>query len=87
MLCYFCADFIAAVVPVDVSALQVVIHEALMILNDCCRDTGAERDDAANGDSSSRVAALKFIDSVANTKWLSRPKYVNMTRASLQRRC
>jgi len=64
-------------------SLQVVIHEALMLLKDRCRDTG---DDVAISNLS-RAAALRFIDSVSNTKSLSRPSYINVTFTSQQHRC
>jgi len=66
-------------------ALQVVIYEDLMLLKGRCQDTGVEVDDVAS--SSSREAALKFIEAVSNTKSLSRPKYINLTFASHQHRC
>jgi len=69
-------------------ALQVVIYEALMLLKGRCQDTGVEVDDvASSSSSSSREAALKFIEAVSNTKSLSRPKYINLTFASHQHRC
>lgn len=62
--------------------LQVVIYEAMMLLRDRCRDSDAEHDDAE-----SRAAAVMFMESVKNTKSLSRPKYINMTCASQQHLC
>ena len=59
--------------------LQVVIHEALMLLKDCCQDTGAEGHDVTTTTSSSKAAALRFIEAVSNTKSLSRPKHINVT--------
>ena len=69
--------------------MKVVIQEALMLLNECCRDTEPGRDDAENGSSRSRsrAAALKFIEAVSHTRPLSRPKYINVTFASQQHRC
>jgi len=63
---------------------QVVIHEALMLLKDRCRDAGAGGDDVANSNSSSssKVAALSFINAVSNTRSLSRPSYINVTCSS-----
>ena len=58
---------------------QVVIHEALMLLSDCCRDDVVS--------SRTRAAALKFIESFRNTKSLAQPKYINMTSASQSQRC
>jgi len=66
-------------------ALQVVIYEALMLLKGRCQDTGVEDDDVAS--SSSREAALKFIEAVSNTKSLSRPEYINLSIASGHHRC
>jgi len=70
-----------------VFALQVVIYEALMLLKDRCQDTGVEGDDAASSSSSSREAALKFIEAVSNTKSLSLPEYINLSSVSRHHRC
>jgi len=64
-------------------SLQLVIHEAVMLLKERCRDTG---DDVA-ASRVSRAAALRFIESVSNTKSFSRPSYINVTFESQQHRC
>jgi len=87
----FCVFIFTAVFGADCDglamycALQVVIYEALMLLKGRCQDTGVDGDDVAS--SSSKAAALKFIEAVANTKSLDRPKYINLTFASHQHRC
>lgn len=76
----------AAVFRINMDQHKVVIWEALMLLKKRCRDTDAEGDDAASSNSS-RAAALRFLESVSNTKSLSRPEYINVTCSSQQRRC
>ena len=65
-------------------ALQVVIHEALMLLRDRCQDTG---DDVTTTSISSRATALRFIEAVSNTKSLSQPKHIIATFDYQHRRC
>ena len=66
-------------------ALQVVIHEALMLLRDRCHDTGDDVTTTTSG--SSRAAALRFIEAVSNTKSLTQPKHINATFDYQHRRC
>jgi len=66
-------------------ALQVVIHEALMLLRDRCHDTGDDVTTTTSG--SSRAAALRFIEAVSNTKSLTQPKHIIATFDYQHRRC
>ena len=60
--------------------LQVVIQEALMLLEECCSDVGIHGDDVATASSSNnREVATRFIEAVSNTTSLIRPKYINTT--------
>jgi len=54
-----------------------------MLLSERCENSGAEPDDVVNS-SSSKEAAMRFIESITNTRLLSRPKYINVTCASEQ---
>jgi len=59
--------------------LQVVIHEALILLQDCCHD-----DTTTSSRSRSRANALAFIDAVSKTRSLRQPRHINDTCTSTQ---
>jgi len=58
--------------------LQVVIEEALMLLRRCCPGDDEVTNGNGSSSSSSREQSLRFIEAVANTKSLTRPKYINI---------
>ena len=68
---------------------QVVIYEALMLLQQQC--SAAEADDGDDGvkrlpstATSSSATVLRFISAVFNTKPLAKPKYIVLTATSKQ---
>jgi len=69
---------------------QVVIHEALMLLQETCRPAAAETDSAdvgmhdatVTGASSSNIsdATQRFISAVSGNKLLGKPSYIDVVK-------